>query len=270
MLLFFNMLSTFVIAFLPRSKHLLISWLQAPSTEILEPKSIKSANVSTFSPFICHEVMRPDAKIFVFWILSFKLAFSLSFTLIKRLFSSSLLFANRVVLSAYLKLLIFLPEILIPACDSSSPAFLMMHSACKLNKQGDNVWPWCTPFPILNQSIVPWPVQTVASWPAYKFFKRLKVVWYCHLFKNFPQFVVIHTVKGFSVVNETEVDAFLECLCFFYDPVDVGNLISGSFAFSKSYLYIWKFLFNILLKLGLKDFKHDLASMWKELNCLVV
>ena len=82
-----------------------------------------------------------------------------------------------------------------------------------------------------------------------------KVVWYCHLFKNFPQFVVIHTVKGFSIVNETEVDAFLD------DPVDVGNLISGSFAFSKSYLYIWKFLFNILSKPSLKNFKHYLASM---------
>ena len=117
--------------------------------------------------------MQPDAKILVFWILSFKPAFSLSFMLIKRLFSSSLIFANRMVLSAYLKLLIFLPEILIPAYDSSSPAFLMMHSAYKLNKQGDNVQPWRTPFPILNQSIVPWPVQTVASWPAYRFLRKL-------------------------------------------------------------------------------------------------
>ena len=117
--------------------------------------------------------MQPDAKILVFWILSFKPAFSLFFMLIKRLFSSSLLFANRMVLSAYLKLLIFLPEILIPAYDSSSPAFLMMHSAYKLNKQGENVQPWGTPFPILNQSIVPWPVQTVASWPAYRILKKL-------------------------------------------------------------------------------------------------
>ena len=78
----------------------------------------------------------------------------------------------RVVSSAYLRLLIFLPAILIPACVSSSPAFLMMYSACKLNKQGDNIQPWQTPFPIWNQSVVPCPVLTVASWPAYKFLKR--------------------------------------------------------------------------------------------------
>ena len=89
-----------------------------------------------------------------------------SFTFIKRLFSS-LLSAIRVVSSAYLRLLIFLPEVLIPACASSSPGFLMMYSASKLNKQGDNIQPWCTPFPIWNQSIVPCPVLTVASWPAY-------------------------------------------------------------------------------------------------------
>ena len=81
------------------------------------------------------------------------------------------------------------------------------------------------------------------------------VVWYSHLFKNFPQFVVIHTVKGFSVVNETEVDVFLEFLCFFYDPTDVGNLISGSSAFSKSSLYIWKFSVHALSKPNLKDFE---------------
>ena len=79
-----------------------------------------------------------------------------------------------------------------------------------------------------------------------------KVVWYSHLFKNFPQFVVIHTVRDFSVVNEAEVDAFLKFPCFFYDSVDVGNLISGSFAFSKSSLYIWKFSVHVLLKPSLK------------------
>ena len=75
-----------------------------------------------------------------------------------------------------------------------------------------------------------------------------QVVWYSHLFKNFPQFVVIHTVKGFSVVNETEIDVFLEFSCFFYDPMDVGNSISGSSAFSQYSLYIWKFSVHILLK----------------------
>ena len=117
-----------------------------------EPPKVKSATVSTVSPSIYHEVMGPDAMIFVFWMLSFKPTFLLSsFTFIKRLFSSSSLSAIRVVLSAYLRLLIFLSAILIPACASSSPAFLMMYSAYKLNKQGDSIQPWHTPFPIWNQ-----------------------------------------------------------------------------------------------------------------------
>ena len=103
----------------------------------------------------------------------FKPNFSLSsFTFIKRLFHSSSLSAIRAVSSAYLRLLIFLLAILIPACASSSPAFLMMYSAYKLNKQGDNIQPWHTPFPVWNQSVVPCPVLTVASWPAYTFLKR--------------------------------------------------------------------------------------------------
>ena len=95
-----------------------------------------------------------------------------TFTFIKRLFSSFLLSAIKVVSSAYLRLLIFFPEILIPACASSSPAFHIMYSAYKLNKQGDNIQPWCTSFPIWNQSVVPCPVLTGASWPAYRFLKR--------------------------------------------------------------------------------------------------
>ena len=87
-------------------------------------------------------------------------------------------------------------------------------------------------------------------------------VWNSHFLKNFPQFVVIHTVKAFGVVNKAEVDVFLELSCFFYDPVDVGNWISGSFAFSKSSLYIWKFSVHVLLKPHLKDFEYYLASMW--------
>ena len=103
--------------------------------------------------------------------------FSLSFFIfIKSLFSSSSLSAVRVVSSAYLRLLIFLSAILIPACTSSSPAFLMMYSTYKLNKQGDNIQPWCTPFPIWNQSVVPCPALTVAPWPAYRFLKR-QVKW---------------------------------------------------------------------------------------------
>ena len=130
MSLLFNMLSRLVIAFFPRSKHLLISWLQSPSAVILEPKKRKSVTVSIVSPSICHEVMGLDVMIIVFWMLSFKQAFSLSsFTFIKRLFSSSSLSAIRVISSAYLRLLIFLLAILIPSCASSSPAFLLMYSA---------------------------------------------------------------------------------------------------------------------------------------------
>ena len=102
----------------------------------------------------CHEVMGPDVLILVFWILSFKPVFSIpSFTFIKRLFSSSLLSAIKVVPFTYLRLLIFLLANLIPACDSSSPAFHMMYSAYKLNKQNDNIHPWHTPFPIWSQSL---------------------------------------------------------------------------------------------------------------------
>ena len=97
-----------------------------------------------------------------------------------------------------------------------------------------------------------------------------KVVWYSHLLKNFPQFVVIHTVKGFSVVNEAEVDVFLEFSCFFYDLADVDNLISGSSAFSKSSLNIWDFSVHVLLKPHLENFEHYFASVWDECNCAVV
>ena len=130
-------------------------------------------NIVYCFPIYLHEVMGPDAMILVFWMLSFRPAFSLSsFTFIKSLFNSSLFSAIRVVSFAYLRLLIFLPAILIQTCASSSPAFLMMYSAYKLNKQGDNIQPWCTPFPIWNQSIVPRLVLIVASWPAYRFLRR--------------------------------------------------------------------------------------------------
>ena len=125
-------------------------------------------------PVYCHEVMGWDAMILVFWMLSFKPTSSLSsFTFIKRLFSSSSLSAIRVVSSTYLRLLIFFLAILVPACALSSPSFLLMYSAYKLNKQGDyNIQPWYTSFPIWNQSVVPCPVLTVASWPTYRFLKR--------------------------------------------------------------------------------------------------
>ena len=97
-----------------------------------------------------------------------------------------------------------------------------------------------------------------------------KVVWYSHLFQNFPQFVVIHTVKGFGVINKAKVDVFLEFSCFFNDPMDVGNLISGSSAFSKPSLNIWKFTVHVLLKPDLEDFEHYFVIVWDKCNCAVV
>ena len=97
-----------------------------------------------------------------------------------------------------------------------------------------------------------------------------QVVCYSHLFQNFPHFIVIHTVKGFGIVNKAEIDVFLELSCFFHDPADVGNLISGSSAFSKTSLNIWKFTVHVLLKPGLENFEHYFTSMWDECNCAVV
>ena len=96
-----------------------------------------------------------------------------------------------------------------------------------------------------------------------------QVVWYSHLLKNFPQFIVIHTVKGFGIVIKAEIDAFLELSCFFHDPADVGNLVSGSSAFTKTSLNIWKFMVHVLLKPGLEIFEHYFTTMWDECNCAV-
>ena len=184
MSLLFNMLSKSVIAFLPRSKHLLISWLQSPSAVILEPQKIVS------HCFHCFPIYLPwsdgtEGHNLGFLNVSFKPAFLLSsFTFTKRLFSSSSLFAIRVMSSAYLRLLLFLPAILIPACTLSSPAFHMIYSAYKLHKQGNNIQPWCTLLPIWNQSIVTCPVLTVVSWHGYRFHTRWSGIH--HSFKNFP------------------------------------------------------------------------------------
>ena len=96
------------------------------------------------------------------------------------------------------------------------------------------------------------------------------MVWYSYLFQNFPQFIVIHRVKGFGIVNKTEIDVVLELSCFFDDPADVGNLISGSPAFSKTSLNIWKFTVHILPLPGLEYFEHYFTSMGDESNCVVV
>ena len=164
------------------------------------------------------------------------------------------------VSSVYLRLWIFLPAILIPACASSNPAFLMMYSAYKLNKQGDNI--------VLTYSFSYLePVCCSMSSSNCCFLTCIsvsqeagQVVWYSQLFRNFSRFIVIHTVKGFGIVNKAEIDVFLELSCFSHDPADVGNLISGSSAFSKTSLNIWRFTVHILLKPGLENFEHSLLE----------
>ena len=267
--LLFNMLSRLIIVFLPKSKHLLIPRLQSPSAVILESKKIKSVTVSIVSPYISHEALGLGAMIFVFWMLSFKPAFSLSsFTFIKRLFSSSLLSAISVVSSAYLRLLIFLPEILIPACASSNPAFHLIYSTYNLNKQDNNSFEYSVPdlepahFSVSGSNFCFMTCIQVSQ--RQERWSGIPISW-----RIFP-FVVIHTVKGFGIVSEAEVDVFLELSCSFYDPVNVPNLISSSSAFSKPSLNIWKFTVHILLKPGLEDFEHYFTSMWDECNCAVV
>ena len=145
----------------------------------------------------------------------------------------------------------------------------MMYSAYKLNKQGDNIQPWHTPFSIWNQTEFLYIVLTVVSWPEYRFLRSqvrlsgIPISW--RIFHSLcdPQ-------KGFGIVNKAEVHVFLELYCFFNDPVVVGNLISGSSAFSKSSLDIWKFTVQVLLKPGLKNFEHYFTSVWDECNCAVV
>ena len=143
-----------------------------------------------------------------------------------------------------------------------------MYCAYKLNMQSDNTQPWRTPFPIWNQSVVPCLVLTGASW-LHTGFPGGKLGGLV-----FPSLEEFSTVcwdphKGFSVISEAEVDISLEFPCFFYDPIDVSNLISDSSAFSKRSLYIWKFLIYIPLKPSLKDFEHYLASLWNEHSCIV-
>ena len=144
---------------------------------------------------------------------------------------------------------------------------LIMNSAHKLNKQGDNIQPWRTPFKIWNQSVVLCPVLSFASWPAYQFLRRQAKWSGIPISLRIFQFVVIHTDKGFSVVNAA-VDVFLELSCFFYDPMDLGNLIACSSAFSKSSLNIWKF--SIHVRPRLENFEHYFANMWDECNRAVV
>ena len=155
----------------------------------------------------------------------------------------------------------FLLTILIPAGASSSPAFHMMYSAYKLNKR---VKIYSLRYSFRSLEPVHWPMSGSSSCllTCIQVSQEADdVVSHSHVFKNFPQFVVIHTVKGFNIVNEAEVDIFLEFSCFFYDSTYVGILISSFSAFSKSSLYTWKFSVHVLLKPSLKDLGHYLASM---------
>ena len=149
-----------------------------------------------------------------------------------------------------------------------------MHSAYKWNKQGDSIQPWHTFFPVWNQCAVPCLVLTVAYWPAYRFLRRqvrwsgIPISW--REWKLWITGCCDSCSQRLWLVNKAEVDVFLELSCFFSDPMDVGNLISGSSAFSKSSLNIWKFSVPILLMPHLENFEHYFASVWDECNCLVV
>ena len=119
-------------------------------------------------------------------------------------------------------------------------------------------------------TFVPCPVQAIATWPAYRFLRRQFRWSGIPISFQIFQFVVIHTVKGFGIINKARLDVFLELSCFFSDSVVVGNLISGSSVFSKSSLNIWKFTVCVLLKPGLENFEHYFASVWDECNCTAV
>ena len=144
-----------------------------------------------------------------------------------------------------------------------------MYSAYKLNKQGDNIQPWCTPFLIWNQSPAPFPANCCFLTHIQVSQEAGQVVWYSYLFKNFPQFVVIHKVKGFGIVNKAKI-CFSGTLSLFQWSSEYWHLISGSSAFLKSCLNIWKFTVLIMLKPCLKNFEHYFAGVWDECNCVVV
>ena len=241
MSLLFNMVSRLVITFLPRSKHLLISWLQYYSQLFWSPRK-EYVTAYAFSLSICHEVRGLDTMILVFecWVLS-------------QFFYSPLLpslIGSLVPLQFWpLKWHIwvfwyFSFAILIPACDSSSLAFHMTYSAYKVDKQSDNIQPCCTLFPILHQSIVPCQVLTSGSWHRYRFLRR-QVRWSAiPIFLRIFQFVGIKIILLFSIVNKAEVDVFLKLSCFSMIQ-RMLTIWSVSTAFLKSTLNIWKFMVHL-------------------------
>ena len=206
----------------------------------------------------------------------FKPTFSLScFTFIKRLFSSSSLSAIRVVASGWWHLHI------------RGYWYFSWQSWFQFVLHHDQLFSWCIciqvkqagwqytaltySFPDLEPVCCSMSSSTCCFLTCIQISQEAGQVVWCSCFsKNFPQFVVIHTVKGFGIVNKTKVDVFLEIACFFYDPTDVGNLISGSSVFSKSNLNIWEFTVHVLLKIGLENFELYFASVWNKCNCAVV
>ena len=237
----FYMLSRLVIAFLPRGKHLLMSWLHylhdfgTPQNKVWHCLHCFSIYFPWSDGTGCHDLRFLTVELSVNF-------FSLFFHFHQEALQFFFTFCHKSGVTCVIWGYWYFSW---QSCASSSLIFLIMYSAYKLNKKGDNIQPWHTPFPIWNQSVVPCPVLTVASWPAYRFLRR-QVRWSgIPISQNFPQFVVIHTIKGFGIVNKA--DFFLELSSLFDDPTKVGNLISGSSAFSKSSLNIWKFTVHILL-----------------------
>ena len=207
-----------------------------------------------------------DAMILVFWMLNFKPTFSLSsFTFIKRPISSSLS-AVRLVSAAYLRLLVFLLAILIPACASPSPAFLMMYSACKLNKYSDSIYP-CTPFPVWNQSVVPCPVLTIASWPAYRFLKRQ--VWWSGIpisFRIFHSLLWSTQSKALAWSIRKKYMFFWKSLAFLIiqQMLAIWSLVPLPFlkpawtSGSSQFTYCWS--------LAWRNFEHYFTSVWDDFS----
>ena len=206
-------MSSWVIAFPPRGKCLLILWLQLLSMVIWSPR--KCNHCFHCFPIYLPRVMGLDAMILVFWMFSFKPVLHSPLSPSSKDSLVPLLFLPLEWCHLHIRLLMFVPAVLIPACESTSPTFHMMYSAYKLNKQGDYIQPWCTPFPILNQSIIQCPFLTVASWAAYRFLRRqVRRSDIPISLRIFHIFFVIHRVKGFSVVNQAGLDVFLNSPAF--------------------------------------------------------
>ena len=253
--LLLKMLFRLVVNFLPRSKHLLIPWLQSPLAVTLD----HTPPHNSLSLFCCFPIYFPwsdgtRCHDLSFLNVDFNPTFSpSSFTFIKKLFSSSSLSAIRVVSSAYLRLFIFLPTVIIPAWASSSQAFLMTYSEFKLDKQGDNIQPWLMPFLIWKQSVVPCPVLTVASWPVCRFLRR-QVVLYSHLFRIFHSLLWSTHSKALCIQWSRDRMFFWNCLFFLMiqQMLVIWSLVPLAFlkpawtSGSSRFTYCWNLTWRIL------------------------